>query len=388
MSLKQFYLLSLFLISFFGTLIHLVIWYKSRRENKNNPGPLFIALAALTWATIGIVKFYDPTIPELANAIKDRVLSSFSNLFLVVALPYIASMSKFSMRLKLLKNKDNWFLSTFIFFTALSIFFTFMDRTVTNDLGRISIILIDSVISIISLGMVSIALFLTLRLQWKMTGMSLISGIILSALILTQAFLPMIAIYPAKFGQIYPFVLLTMLTSIAGFLFLSALQFVIETMSNNDSVTLNQKELKIDNISIINITVGYEEKEKLYFIELIFKNIDTDHTFGEKITFSKLMQPLVNWYVFALAREKDIKLSYPDIALNKFRMVELWNKQAQQLINQEQLFLNDNGHYEFNVESSEILIKNKSFFNSKFAVSSAINKQLTDKSIPIDAFLK
>jgi hypothetical protein len=386
MSLKQFYLLSLFLISFFGTLIHLVIWYKSRIDNKNNPGPLFIALASLTWATIGIVKYYDPTIPELANAIKDRVLSSFSNLFLVVALPYISSMSPLSMRIKLLKNKDNWFLSTFIFFTALSIFFTFMDRTVTSDLGRISIILIDSVISIISLGLISSAIFITLRAQWNMIGMSLISGIILTALILTQVLLPIIAIYPNELGHIYPFVLLGMLTTIGGFLLLSALQFSVEIIGKNDNV--NRKALIAENIAITKIIIGYEEKEKLYFIELAFKNIVNDEDFSEKITFNKLIQPLVNWYIFSLAREKNIKLAYADVALNKFRMVELWNKHAKQVINQDQLFLNDNGHYEFNIDISNISIKNKQFFNNKFVVLSALKKQITDKSITKEDFFK
>jgi len=167
MTLKQFYLLSLFGITFTGGIFLLIIWSQLKRNQKSNQAPLYLSLAMFSWSIVGILKYYDPEIPELVNAIKDRMLSSFSNLFLLASVPYFSIVQlNWSKTFKPFRKKEQWVLNVLIFFAILTVLFTFMDRNVTSDAGRIAIILVDSVISLFSIALISATIFFSLRIYW------------------------------------------------------------------------------------------------------------------------------------------------------------------------------------------------------------------------------
>ena len=88
MTTKQFYLLCLIGITIIGGTIMMLLWRQIKLKSSENRGMLFISLAMFSWTLVGIYKLSDPPMPPLINAINDRILSAFSNLFLLASLPY------------------------------------------------------------------------------------------------------------------------------------------------------------------------------------------------------------------------------------------------------------------------------------------------------------
>jgi hypothetical protein len=375
MTLKQFYLLSLFGITFTGGLLLLIIWSQLKRNQKSNQAPLYLSLAMFSWSIVGILKYYDPEIPELVNAIKDRMLSSFSNLFLLASVPYFSIVQlNWSKTFKPFRKKEQWVLNVFIFFAILTVLFTFMDRNVTSDAGRIVIILVDSIISLFSIALISATLFFSLRIFWTNKWVSIFAGTLFSALILTQIILPLIAIFPEQLRPFYPFALLTMLVCLNTFILISAIYFAQQIVRVTATGTFSGTENE-GLSAVTGIQIGVHQAEKKYYLRLVFSNsITGKEQFVEEVTSGKLLQPFVNWVVFALAKEHGVKLTHPDIALSKFRMVEFWNKQSEFAITQEQLFLNDRGYFELSTETDSIHLNEKTLFHSKFMVRESLLK--------------
>jgi hypothetical protein len=375
MTLKQFYLLSLFGITFTGGVLLIIIWNQLKRNQKSNQAPLYLSLAMFSWSIVGILKYYDPEIPELVNAIKDRMLSSFSNLFLLASVPYFSIVQfSWSKTFKPFRKKEKWILNVFILFAILTVLFTFMDRNVTSDPGRIAIILVDSIISLFSIALISATLFFSMRIFWKNRWISIFSGTLFSALILTQIILPLIAIFPEQLRPFYPFALLTMLVCLNAFILISSIYFAQQIVRFPSTGFVSGTEN--EGISTVSgIKIGFNPADKKYYLRLTFSNsITGKEQFTEEVVSGKLLQPFVNWVVFALAKEHGIKLTHPDIALNKFRMVELWNKQSDFSITQEQLFNNDRGHFELSAECENVFLQDKNTFRSKYIVRESILK--------------
>jgi len=375
MTTKQFYLLSLFGITFVGGLLLFILWRQLKKDNKNNQAPLYLSLAMFSWSIVGILKYYDPEIPELVNAIKDRMLSSFSNLLLVASVPYFSVVQlKWSNIFKPFRKKEQWVLNVFIFFAILTVLFTFMDRYVTSDAGRIVIILFDSIISFFSIALISATIFLSLRLLWLNKWVSIFAGTLFSALIITQIVFPVIAIFPDSLRPYYPFALLTMLVCLNSFILICAIYFSQLIARNATLGSASEKER--DNYSVLTgVQIGFNQVDKMHYLRLSFGNpIKGKEQFSEEVTSSKLLQPFVNWIVFALAKEHGVKLSHPDIALSKFRMVEFWNKKSDFPITQEQLFLNDGGFFELSAEKELVSMQDKNIFHSKFIVQESTLK--------------
>lgn len=358
-----------------GGLLLFILWRQLKKDNKNNQAPLYLSLAMFSWSIVGILKYYDPEIPELVNAIKDRMLSSFSNLLLVASVPYFSVVQlKWSNIFKPFRKKEQWVLNVFIFFAILTVLFTFMDRYVTSDAGRIVIILFDSIISFFSIALISATIFLSLRLLWLNKWVSIFAGTLFSALIITQIVFPVIAIFPDSLRPYYPFALLTMLVCLNSFILICAIYFSQLIARNATLGSASEKER--DNYSVLTgVQIGFNQVDKMYYLRLSFGNpIKGKEQFSEEVTSSKLLQPFVNWIVFALAKEHGVKLSHPDIALSKFRMVEFWNKKSDFPITQEQLFLNDGGFFELSAEKELVSMQDKNIFHSKFIVQESTLK--------------
>jgi len=127
--------------------------------------------------------------------------------------------------------------------------------------------------------------------------------------------------------------------------------------------------------AITGIQIGFNQVEKKYYLRLAFSNsITGKEQFSEEVNSAKILQPLVNWIVFALAKEHSIKLTHPDIALSKFRMVEFWNKQSDFSITQEQLFLNDRGYFELSADIHQVILNDKTLFHSKYIIKESLLK--------------
>jgi hypothetical protein len=165
-----------------------------------------------------------------------------------------------------------------------------------------------------------------------------------------------------------------MLVCLNAFILISAIYFAQKIVRQATSGTVSGSENEGNSV-VTGIQIGYQHAEKKYYLRLKFSNsITGKEQFTEEVTSGKLLQPYVNWIVFVLAKEHGVKLTHPDIALSKFRMVEFWNKQSDFSISQEQLFLNDRGYFELSTEAESIHLNDKTIFHSKFMVRESLLK--------------
>jgi hypothetical protein len=376
MTTKQFYLLCLIGITFIGGTIMLLLWRQIKLKSSENRGMLFISLAMFSWTLVGIYKLSDPPMPPLINAINDRILSAFSNLFLLASLPYFPNVFEgLKERFTVFRKPDQWLNAVFIFFAIVTVVFTLIDRNVTSDGGKKVIIAIDSVISTTTISLISMALHRSLSRFWKDNLLSNFLGLIFVLLISTQIVLPLIAIFPDALKPYYMFVLVMLLLTMVFFNFASVAYFGMVNMEMIEIANLESEKEKTVHYFPASITVGFDNATRKYFIRINFHAIEAPN--DEKIcqvTSAKLLQPFANWVLFCLAKKQEVKLAHSDLSTTKFRMVEFWNKEAEVKLTQDIIFNNDRGLFDLKIEAENITIENIPFIRSKFIVREVIIK--------------
>lgn len=376
MTTKQFYLLCLIGITFMGGMIMLLLWRQIKLKSSENRGMLFISLAMFSWTLVGIYKLSDPPMPSLINAINDRILSAFSNLFLLASLPYFPNIfESLKERFSVFRKPEQWVNSVFIFFAIVTVIFTLIDRSVDSDAGRKVIIAVDSLISTTTITLISIALYQSLSRFWSDKLLKGFLGVMFFLLISTQIILPMIAIFPEIFRPYYLFALVTLLFGLTYFNFVSVAYF---GMVNMEMTAIADSEALKDKKAVFSpeqLTVGFDQQRKLYFVRIGFTSMAESGKLKEiEVSTAKLLQPFANWVLFALAKKHDCKLSHQDLSTSKFRMVEFWNKDGEIKLTQEQLFNNDRGFFDFKLDVSRVSVEDPAFLRSKFIIREAILK--------------
>jgi len=321
MTTKQFYLLCLIGITFIGGTIMLLLWRQIKLKSSENRGMLFISLAMFSWTLVGIYKLSDPPMPPLINAINDRILSAFSNLFLLASLPYFPNVFEgLKERFTVFRKPDQWLNAVFIFFAIVTVVFTLIDRNVTSDGGKKVIIAIDSVISTTTISLISIALHRSLSRFWKDNLLSNFLGLIFVLLISTQIVLPLIAIFPEALKPFYMFALVMLLLTMVFFNFASVAYFGMVNMEMIEIANIESEKEKTVHYFPASITVGFDNATREYFIRINFHPLEAPN--DEKIcqvTSAKLLQPFANWVLFCLAKKQEVKLAHSDLSTTKFR---------------------------------------------------------------------
>ncbi len=376
MTTKQFYLWCLIGITFIGGVIILLLWRQFKLKTSESKGMLFIALAMLSWTLVGVYKLSDPPMPSLINAINDRILSAFSNLFLLASLPYFPNVFEdYKERFSVFRKPEQWVTSVFIFFAIVTVIFTLIDRSVESDKVRKAIIALDSLISTATIILISLAVYRSLTRFWTDKWMKIFLASMFVPLVSTQIVLPLIAIFPDQLSPYYLSALVMLLLGLTFFNFVSVAYF---GMVNMEMATIaNIDEVK-DNKAIYlpeHLVLGYDPQGKHYFVRIGFISSENSNQVLElEVNKFKLLQPFANWILFALAKKHDCKLSHQDLSTTKFRMVEFWNKEADIKLTQEQLFNNDRGFFDLKLEASKIVIEDITFLRSKFIIREAVIK--------------
>ena len=353
-----------------------LLWRQIKLKSSENRGMLFISLAMFSWTLVGIYKFSDPPMPSLINAINDRILSAFSNMFLLASLPYFPNVFEdLKERFSIFRKPDQWINSIFIFFAIITVIFTLIDRSVESDPGRKAIIAVDSLISTTTILLISIALYQSLSRFWSDKVLKVFLAVMFILLISTQVILPMIAIFPEIFRPFYLYALVLLLLGLTFFNFVSIAYF---GMVNMEMTAIADIEYGKSKKAIYNpdaLKVGYDKQRKLYFVRIGFiSSVEPAKVKEIEVSTSKLLQPFANWVLFALARKHDCKLSNQDLSTSKFRMVEFWNRDGEIKLTQEQVFNNDRGFFDLKIEISSISIEDPEFLRSKFIIREAVLK--------------
>jgi hypothetical protein len=375
MTTKQFYLLCLIGITFVGGMIMLLLWRQIKLKSSENRGMLFISLAMFSWTLVGLYKYSDPPMPSLINAINDRILSAFSNLFLLASLPYFPNVfESWREKFTVFRKPEQWVNAVFLFFAVVTVFFTIIDRSVESDAGRKAIIAIDSLISTVTITLISYTIFVSISRFW--TDRILKNFLILMFIVIgsTQVILPMIAIFPEVLKPFYLGALVHLLIGMTFFNFISVAYFGMVNMEM--TVIAREEKQKVPTVSSLpqHLWLGYDRTRDGYIVRLEFGSPGSKDHKTVEVHSAKLLQPFANWVLFALARKHSVKLMHSDLSTTKFRMVEFWNRDAEVKLTQDMLFSNDRGQFEFKIPADQIEIHDLPFLHSKYIIREAVLK--------------
>jgi hypothetical protein len=380
-------------VSSFVGLMLASLFRKSPAEGKRNRGALFLSLAYFSWTLVALYKFFDPDFPSLIHAVSDRVFSSFSNMFLLAALPYFPfSLRLLGRKLHFKPNPEKWVLGVFIFFVITTTFFVGLERAFTTDTVRISVVFLDSFISLFILGAISMAIISAAKTIWKsrLTLTVMATGMVIFTS--SQLFLPLSLLFPGVFALYYPVALISVILGITLLGLFSAVYFSYSSHgqpeygvapSLRSDFTHAAKMLPVIH-QPVGLVVGYDEERKAYYLKITFQSVDGESE--DTIFMKKLFKPFANWLAFAAAGLAESTLEHTDMAMIKFRMVELWNKQSTLPLTQDILFHGDGGKFEILIPAEHIQINQGNFLISRFTIkenfkefSSCFTKESVEK---------
>jgi hypothetical protein len=141
-----------------------------------------------------------------------------------------------------------------------------------------------------------------------------------------------------------------------------------------DTTTSKTPNINAQEISeLLGIEIGYEKSSKQFYLSLSFK--DQFNKQQKEINENpKLLQPLVYWVLFSVAKKNNAMLYHQDLAIAKFRMVDYWNKDSNYKLSQELLFFNESGNFEFKINGHDVSFNHFEFLKSKSPIKDAFKK--------------
>lgn len=382
MTFKQFYLLSLLGITFFGFIVLFLIWIANRKEDdkKDYRGLLFISLAFLSWSIVALYKWQDNQIINLSSVVNDRVISTFSNLFLFASLPYFTNaFNRLRYRFSFFRNRDQWVINVFVAFTILTVLFSYADR-VGSELPtylQYSVITVDCLISIGIFSLIGYALYQSLCNVIFYRSIHIVLICIFVLLPITQIILPLTKIFPEQLKFFYPYALVLFLLGITFLICLMNAYFLLyfSIIKNSKSIKYFESNslLEQEIVAINKLSFSYNELTKNYEITMtILDNFKKEITFTN--SYSKLLKPYVHWVLFAISKKKNVFLYENDISVTKFRMIEFWNKDVELKISQDLIFSNNAGSFTLKIDPEHIEIGNCDFFKKSYTFQEIFRK--------------
>jgi hypothetical protein len=387
MTFKQFYLISLFGITCLAGTYLLLLWISHSKKSKLNnlykevnQGLIFIVFAVFSWSIVSVYKVFDLQEFTLSYLINDRILSSMNNLFFFLSLAYIPVQKK-NFFTSFFVKKDKWLLNVFLIFSVVITFFTITDKIGShfNLLARVIIISLDSIFSISCLFAIGYVLYISFsELGFNKLILTYLK-IIIGLLAATQIILPLSKMIPGLLNDYYPVLLACFIIFISQFILLlvcyySVLYFSYANNLKADTTTSKTPNINAQEISeLLGIEIGYEKSSKQFYLSLSFK--DQFNKQQKEINENpKLLQPLIYWVLFSVAKKNKAMLYHQDLAIAKFRMVDYWNKDSNYKLSQELLFFNESGNFEFKINGHDISFNDFEFIKSKSPIKDAFKK--------------
>jgi hypothetical protein len=278
-------------------------------------------------------------------------------------------------------KKDKWLLNVFLIFSVVITFFTITDKIGShfNLLARVIIISLDSIFSISCLFAIGYVLYISFsELGFNKLILTYLK-IIIGLLAATQIILPLSKMIPGLLNDYYPVLLACFIIFISQFILLlvcyySVLYFSYANNLKADTTTSKTPNINAQEISeLLGIEIGYEKSSKQFYLSLSFK--DQFNKQQKEINENpKLLQPLIYWVLFSVAKKNKAMLYHQDLAIAKFRMVDYWNKDSNYKLSQELLFFNESGNFEFKINGHDISFNDFEFIKSKSPIKDAFKK--------------
>ncbi len=134
------------------------------------------------------------------------------------------------------------------------------------------------------------------------------------------------------------------------------------------------------------IALGYNENQSVYFIAITFASaLHPENQVTERVEFKKIVKPFCHWLVFVMARQRGNGLEHSDMAIIKFRMLSLWNKEAERKLIAEDVFDINNFAVSLKFQAEHISILGKNYLFSRFVIRDTFKAFLENFFPELDA---
>jgi hypothetical protein len=394
MPIKEFYYLCITLSSLIGAMGLFAFWrIIAQKDREGSRGIFFIVLAVLSWAVVGFYNLLDPQAFSIINTITNRVLSAFSNLCLLAALPYFTeSFVRIKDKFKIFRDGDQWLISLLVFFSLLTVAFVLLDNLDKEGsyVNKYIIIIVDSLLSVLAMFLAGYSIYHSIKKYWLSPLSRYFVVAVFSLFLGTQIAFPVIGF---SFGQDsavwYYHVTLAVFIVSLGLLvtiLLSYYSLVVYEIGLAAAEVQTEPQKASEKFAPTSLLLGYNESEASYFISIAFvSNLDPTHQVTDRIEFKKVLKPFCHWLVFAFAHRSGIGLEHSDMAIIKFRMLSLWNKEAHYKLGAEDLFDINDIAVNLKFPVGQVQLEGTSYLHSRFVIRDTFKAFLENFYPQIDA---
>lgn len=394
MPIREFYYLSITLASLIGAVGLMALWKViAQKDREGSRGIFFVLLAILSWAVVGIYKLINPEAFSILNTITNRVLSAFSNLCLLAALPFFTeSFVRIKDKFKMFRDADQWLLRLLVFFSALTVAFVLLDNLDKEGsyVNKYIIIIVDTLISILAMALVGYSIYHSIKKYWTSPLSRAFAIIVFSLFLSTQIAFPLIGF---SFGQesavFYYHITLSVFIVSLGLLItilMSYYSLVVYEIQMAAIETPQEPQQPEERFHPQSIALGYNENQSVYFIAITFASaLHPESQVTERVEFKKIVKPFCHWLVFAMARQRGNGLEHSDMAIIKFRMLSLWNKEAERKLIAEDVFDINNFAVSLKFQAEHISILGKNYLFSRFVIRDTFKAFLENFFPELDA---
>jgi hypothetical protein len=318
---------------------------------------------------VAFYKLFDIDEFSLKFITNDRFLSALSNLFLLLSLPHLPDNN--SLIKKYFKTKNNYKVSFTMFFFIVIVIYSITDRFMSdyNFIAKSIIIYSDALISIATVfifAKVLLSSYKTFQIQMTFPWFfKLICGL----MIITQIFFPLLKLYTEELRPFYYYFLAIFIGVLA--FFIQHISFYIQffqwqTVDKKTILQLsdNQKENDVYISKIKKLLLKYNKSENSIYWELNFMSDDNKH-FTEQLTVNKPSSIILHLFLFMAAKKQDKWLPNSEFSLQKFRLVDLWNKSIPFKLKSDLFYTHIGNSFQLNIMFNQIEHKiDESFLKS------------------------
>jgi hypothetical protein len=360
---KTFYLLTLLAVTTLGVVNLLMVRFQIKKDNNITNINLvksidFITLAVSSWLMVAFYKLFDIDELSLKFITNDRFLSALSNLFLLLSLAHLPDNN--SLIKKYFRTKNNYKVSVTMFFMIVIVIYSITDRFMSDYtfLSKSIIIYSDALISIATVFIFAKVLISSYKTFQSQMTFPWFFKLICGLMITTQIFFPLLKLYTEELRPFYYYFLAIFIGVLA--FFIQHISFYIQFFQWQavDKKTILQlsDDQKEDNVYINKVEkllLTYNKSENTIYWELNFISDEYKH-FSKKLSVNKPSSIILHLFLFMAAKKQDKWLPNSEFSLQKFRLVDLWNKTISFKLRSDLFYMQIGNSFQLNLTFNQI----------------------------------
>ena len=396
MDIRTFYFTGLSSISFFSGLLLWIIWRKIKETlpNQDHRGILFLSLTQFSWVALGLYTLlgsFSTSNPIVVTTV-NGIMSSLNNIFLIICMAYFQGFEGVKQRIPVLRDKEKWILTTFIFFVVLLMLLLILDNVEIQGsmIGKYLVTIISICVSIFT----AIVSYYGIGASFRGTPyarplfvIAILVGVLLIVTQLGFGYRNWIKIgNPQSENPYRDWMRVLFLISISWTSFLNLLlgkHWAEEAEKERQSApNIGSKNASSNLISTTpskllpqKLYIIYDTKMKHYILRLEAEMSESKETIILERVAEKLFLPFVYWLYFGIAKKKNILIRHEEIQVWKNRMGTYLNDKNEYYLD---AFVADGGKYELNIEAEDVFFEGLEVLKEKQSVKDIFSTYLLD----------